>query len=108
MSRSYKEYDKVYIGSSDMAELVFRGCGGNHPYSALAHVRFGEDGSYYAYVVDENAEIGDHYELAYTCHTWLMIYDDEERTFNRRADRFDVYRAGERGCIIRMIGAQKA
>ena len=92
--KNYKDFEKIYIGSSDIASLTLRS-----PQKAYI-LNFGEDGTYSAYLVTDNAEIGKHYELCFTCDTWLNIYDDDGLVKTINAELIEVYRAGEMGCII--------
>ena len=98
--KSYKEFSKRYIGSSDVASLTLIAPNRSH----IMH--FGEDGAYYAYFIEGEAEIGEHYQLEFECsHCWLWIYDDRGRTQNI-GDGFTtikVYRAGLKGCIIQVF-----
>lgn len=99
--RSYKQYEKKHIGSSDSARLLLRPCSGDP-----AELRFVVDGSYMAYIVDEEAEIGSHYTMVRefsNCH-WLSIYDDAEKVITFNADHVRIYRSGDFGCIIQLIG----
>lgn len=103
--KNYKEFDKKYIGSSDIAGVMLRGCsydGG----SGLVELHFGGDGSYSAYVVDGETEIPTHYWHVATFAHWLWIYDDMGLTARFSARRIDVYRAGEMGCIIKLFDAE--
>ena len=90
--RSYKEYEKVYLGGSDVAAITVTGCG--------------EDGlKAEIYLVDENAEIGSHYKLDATFNTWINVYDDDERTYHiypSPGAEIKIYRAGDFGCIIQI------
>ena len=108
--KSYKEFDKEYIGTSDSASLILCGC----PYDckiedmekeSLKYLNFGEDGSYYAYIIKENdVEIGNHYKKVVSFKNWLKIYDDFELAKCFRINgRIDIYRAGEFGCIIHLV-----
>lgn len=112
-SKSYKEYDKWYIGSSDIASLILVGHK-NDEGLKLHDLHFGIDDSYSAYIVDDNAIIGDHYKLEAEFNTWLKIYDDDglvnsfkydgdELVKRFNADIIRVYRAGMQGCIIQLI-----
>ena len=101
--KSYKEYPLVSIGSSDRAALTLVGMevGGMG-----AHLlKFGGDGDYRAYLVDEKAEIGWHYSLADVYEHWLNIYDDSGLTFKVHSpgSKFYIYRAGDYGCIIQTV-----
>lgn len=95
--KNYKEYEKQIIGTSDVASLTLR-----YPMSTNI-LYFGEDNTYKAYVVDADAEIGEHYKLESEGHTWLKIYDDCSLTAEFKADVIKVYRAKEMGCIIQLI-----
>lgn len=93
----YKEYDKKYIGSSDIASLTLRFPGG------VSVLNFGEDGSYTAYVVDGKAELGEHYKQVLQAKYWLKIYDDTDLVRELDGDTITIYRAGDFGCIIQII-----
>lgn len=95
--KSYKEYEKKYIGSSDIASLTIRS-------TIKADVlNFGEDGNYYAYIVDEDASINDAYKLVFEGNTWLAIFDDVKLVLQISADIIKIYRAGDFGCIIQTL-----
>ena len=98
MGKNYKNFDKIYIGCSDIASLTLRS------WEMATELDFIEDGCYSAYFVTEAAEIGDHYELVFGCHGWLRIYDDDGKTAEICAKDINVYRAGDFGCIIEAPG----
>ncbi len=104
MKKDYYEFNKRYIGSSDIASLIVVGCSNECKGLKLFELHFAGDGSYYAYIVDETAEIGDHYQKVAEFHTWLKIYDDEGLTFkfHEHKSSIEVYRAGEFGVIIKI------
>lgn len=52
--KSYKEYEKKYIGMSDIANLILAGSSDNGLKLAVLH--FGMDNDYYAYIVDADAK----------------------------------------------------
>ena len=93
----YKEYPKMFIGDSATASLTVR-----YPHSAKA-LHFKTEGICEAYVVDENAEIGEHYKLVHSGRYWVRIYDDTSLSFSAAADSILIYRAGDRGCVIQLI-----
>lgn len=100
--KSYKEYDKCHIGSSDIASLILagnKGCKG----LTLHALHFGIDDSYSAYIVDDKAVIGEHYHLEAEFNGWLKIYDDDGLVKDLRAETARVYRAGMQGCIIQLL-----
>lgn len=97
--KNYKEYEKKYIGSSDIAALTVRIC--DKVYS----LNFGEDGEYFAYIVDSDCEIGKHYNLIFEGKHFINIYDDKELSFKfyMYGAKIKVYRAGDFGCIIQIL-----
>jgi len=97
--KSYKEYDKQYIGSSDIAALILVGITKEEGVVSVV-LHFGGDDAYSAYIVDEEAEIGNHYHKVAEFETWLKIYDDAGLVDTFEAPRIAVYRSAERGCII--------
>ena len=94
---SYKDFEKVSIGGSDIAKLVY--VSGDEQ---TGFIRFIEDGNYSAYIIDGRTEIPAHYSLVASGRSWLKIYDDEglSRSFPR--GDWEIYRAGAFGCIIRI------
>ena len=96
MKKSYKDFEKVYIGTSDIAALTVRSI-----YN-VANIKFGGDDSYSAYEVFGNVEIGEHYEKVFSGDTWLWIFDDRERAYaaHHSGMKVDIYQAGSKGCII--------
>ena len=100
--KSYKDFEKMYIGESDIASLTMVGFAPEQGLTAqLLH--FGGDNAYSAYIVDEpDVEIGAHYSLVSSFDSWLKIYDDMGLVFERCSDKIEVYRAGEYGCIIHL------
>lgn len=99
--KSYKDFEKIFIGSSDIAALTLVGMSTNGELIAEI-LEFGHDDRYSAYLVTEEALIGSHYEKRFAFESWLRIYDDDDCVIKFRGDRIDVYRAGEMGCIIRV------
>ena len=103
--KTYKDFETIYIGGSDVASLIMMGL--KETGRTLEFLSFGEDGDYYAYLVDreENkpVEIGEHYKKVVTFTNWLKIYDDYESTLDIKGRVINVYRAGEFGCIIEVI-----
>lgn len=92
--KSYKEFPKECIGESDIASLTLRGP------DSVAILNFGGDNYYQAYMCDENASIGEHYEKAFESEHWLRIYDDYGLQKEIKAEKITVYQAGSYGCII--------
>ena len=99
--KGYKEYEKKYIGMSDIANLILAGFSDNG--LRLTALHFGMDNDYYAYIVDSDAEIGEYYTKVAEFRSWLRIYDDSFLTQEFNSDKINVYRAGEMGCIIQLI-----
>ena len=99
--KNYKDYEKKIIGASNIATLVAVGCCGNGLNTGM--IQFGSDGVYSAYIVDQDAEIGEHYKKVYSFTDWLKIYDDEGLAFDVCGKEINIYRAAEMGCIIQVI-----
>lgn len=97
--KNHHSYKVISIGASDIAELIVRGSG------KVGTIAFGQDGSYSAYIVDAECEIPSYYKQIFECKNWLMIYDDEGKTFSldNYGKTFRVFRAGEFGCIIQTL-----
>ena len=102
MKRNYKDYLKDYIGQSDIACLILAGFKEDHGVFT-ENLRYNADGEYMAYIVDENTEIGSHYDLIAKFDSWVKIYDDTSLVHHFRADKIKIYRAGDFGCIIQLI-----
>lgn len=98
--KTYKDFEKKHIGSSEYATLVMVG------YREGAGIvsetlRFGEDGSYKAYICEGNdVKIGEHYTEAARFNYWLKMYDDCEMVQKFEGKNIVIYRAAEMGCII--------
>ncbi len=100
--KHYKEFDKIYLGWSDISSLILVTIGDDeHMKSEI--LDFGSDGDYSAYLVDKDTEIGEHYQLVFTGNVWLKIYDDQELRQDLCAKQIKIYRAGDFGCIIQLI-----
>lgn len=78
--KTYKDYEKYCIGSSDVAYLTVDD--GNQYY----RLTFGEDSVYKAYVVvrkdTEDVQIGTHYSKVFSTHGRIKVFDDNEKTFD--------------------------
>lgn len=96
MLKNYKE-KTIDLGYSDIATLILKS-----PCN-IGEVHTGSDGSYKGYLVDETIEIPDYYKKVYEADTWLKVYDDEAMVFEARAEKINVYNAGN-SCIIQFIG----
>lgn len=103
--KNYKDFEKMYIGDSDIASLILAGFKENIGLS-LKELHFSEDASYNAYVVDEECNIPEHYEFVESFDCWLKIYDDTELVCRFSAEKINVYRAGNFGCIIQLINKE--
>lgn len=100
--KTYKDFTKEYIGSSDIASLILVGCDSNG--LNVKELHFGGDGSYDAYVIDDNVkEVPDHYYKVAEFDSWLKIYDDEGLVSKFNGKKIIVYRAADFGCIIQIV-----
>lgn len=107
----YKEYMPQYIGGSDIATLIVVGMRPEYDHSMAYPVLtmplpFGEDGDYRAHVIDERAELPSHYKFFASFSNWIKIYDDTGLAYEVDAPEIELYRAGKRGILIRVIGKQ--
>lgn len=107
--KSYDLYEKEFIGDSDIATLILVGMQGPDENCKLVSefLDFGQDGRYHAYIVDEDAKIGSHYEKVTEFRSWLRIYDDADCTKDFSADKIVIYRAGEFGCVIQLFNRRR-
>lgn len=98
-NKTYKDFEKTYIGDSDIASLTLSSPEG------VYRLNFGEDADYHAYIIPAGVPIPSHYSLRYECKHWLTIFDDRRLTFEYQGynTSFKIYRAGMRGCIIQII-----
>lgn len=95
---NYKDYSKLRLGESDIASLVMVGCTDKGADAKI--LKFGSDGYYTAYMVDDRCEIPDHYTLEASFHSWLKIYDDTQLAVTIIGNTINIYRADDFGCII--------
>lgn len=97
--KNYKEFSKVSIGASDIASLTLRSV------RNVGILDFSEDGNYFAYECFGDVEIADHYTKVFSGSTWLYIYDDFGRSYNKsfystgEYKNVDVYVCGRTAII---------
>lgn len=96
----YKSFLTKSIGSSDYAALIAVGCGAGGLTSRI--INFGGDGDYDAYIVPEEAEVGEHYKAVAEFENWVRIYDDTSMSAKFEGSKITIYRAGKFGCIIKV------
>lgn len=104
--KNYKlDYNREKIGVSDIACLIFVGMDKSDERNPVKStvIDFAGDGEYFAYIVDEECEIPEHYNKVAEFDSWLKIYDDEILTSRYYAKKINVYRAAGYGCIIQLI-----
>ena len=99
--KNYKTYEKKRLGGSDIASLILVGISPSGGLKTAA-LPFGEDGEYSAYIVDEECEIPDYYDLAESFVKWARIHDDQGFTTYFYGQEINIYRAGSFGCIIQV------
>lgn len=104
--KTYKDFEKQYIGSSDIASLILAGYRKGEGFVTIP-LHFGQDNSYSAYIVKGESEIGSHYEKRAEFNSWLKIYDDEGLVSKFCGNKIIVYRAAEMGCIIQILNAEE-
>lgn len=99
MMATYKDFEKINIGDSDIDSLVLR------TYESVALLKFYSVGGYRAYeCFGDDVEIDKHYKKVFSGESWLQIYDDYGQSYMAHLPqdymKFDVYRAGDYECII--------
>ena len=101
---SYREFNEISIGTSDIATLIMVGCPIEESNELITKpLYFGEDGNYKAcYINEDNIDIPEHYKKVAEFSTWLKIYDDTGLTSTIKGERIEVFRAGDFGCIIKV------
>ena len=101
---SYREFNEISIGTSDIATLIMVGCPIEESNELITKpLYFGEDDNYKAYYINEdNIDIPEHYKKVAEFSTWLKIYDDTGLTSTIKGERIEVFRAGDFGCIIKV------
>lgn len=98
---AYYKDSVTSIGSSDIATLIFVGYDMTEYKVKAEAIRYGGDGSYKAYLVNDKALIPSHYRKVAEFRTFLNVYDDSGIAFKASYHpRFEVYRAGDYGTII--------
>lgn len=102
-TKSHHEYEKAYIGTSDIAALIFAGVSTDNWKLKCTYVKFRGDAPYEAYIVDALAEIPEHYKEVATFQNWVRIYDDSGLAASFSGASITVYRSGGYGCIIKII-----
>lgn len=97
--KDFYKYCTLGAGMSDIAALIYRT---SNP-KEIGEIPFGEDGDYKAHLIAGDTEVPSHYNLVLdTGSSWLWIYDDDGKVLDlENPAGFQIYRAGERGLIIR-------
>lgn len=100
--KNYKNYTKEIIAMSDVAQFTVTAS----PKSLFAEtkkmvINTGRDGVYRAYIVDGDAEIGNHYKLVLESNNELIFESEERIVFKGNNVRF--YRAGNEGFIVQVL-----
>ena len=91
--RNYKEFEKVYIGSSDSASLILRGT--YRGEQKVEVVNFGEDGIYKGRILTERCTFGSHYQFLGWFEHWLKVYDDSGLTLSLNSRLIRVWKCNK-------------
>lgn len=98
----------VPLGSSQYVNSVvarfFESEQPNEP--RVQEIVFDYDDDYEAYIITDAIEVPEDYELVAAGKTFVKIYDDEGLTVEINCPHIEIYRAGEEGCLIRLIGGE--
>lgn len=99
---SYKDLT-ITLGSSDAGDIQLHlNMNVIEDFYAL---HFQEDGTQKAHIVPESFEIPSHYSKEITlfpAESIIFVYDDDGFTYSIACNRIDVYRAGMRGCLLKL------
>lgn len=100
--KHYKDFAKRFLGGTDIATIKVMTNWENYDIAT------GADSSYWAYWIDGEAEIGDHYYLLKEIKrvTWLVVADEETINILEKYDNWKtlkIYRAGEHGYIFQLL-----
>lgn len=108
--KDHHDCKRINLGRSDIAALI--AVGRDNGCLKTKPILFSENGSYSAYLCGKVTEIPDYYKKVFECRAWMKIYDDEGLVFDSIRNspdynRFEIYRAGDCGVIIRCIKREK-
>lgn len=116
LEKHYKD-QRIVLGLTDVSIITFIGLSMDLTEQKTWTWYTGEDGAFFGYLVnDPDVTIPDYYEKVFECRG-LRILDDYHATFNswrvndelmqkyfpKGKIKYEIYRAGERGCIVRGI-----
>lgn len=108
MNNKNVKYPKIYIGSSDISILTMRGTSITKKEEMDIPLQFESDGSYLAYIInDSDVEINAPYEPIAEFKNHMDIYDDAGLVRQFSANFINVYRTGEKDCIIQLFNTPK-
>lgn len=101
--KDYHECERIHnLGSSDRALLNIEL---NDGTSRSLH--FGEDGDYSSYIVkNDEAIIPNYYKKVLTADKKITVYDDFEKCAVIKAPKIEIYRSGNFGCLIHLVGSE--
>ena len=99
MSTVYPNSRNIYLGQSDIAQLMFRFA------DEVKLFKFGGDGEYIAHLFTNEADVPAHYHKVWEKDTgiahWCLVYDDKEMTYDFGfISKISVYEAGDYGIAI--------
>lgn len=100
----YDEFLKVNIGNSDSGILMFKGKEKPSTFKiSNIPVSFEEAGPYEAYFVNYRTDIPDDFTLIATFYGNIEVIGDEDKpSFMFGADKIEIYRRGNKECIIKL------
>lgn len=102
--KNHHNADIVYF-TTDIATINFIGFSKDFKKPLMWTWFTGEDGYFKAYICDDTYLIPSYYNKVFECRQ-LKAIDDDHIQFNSMETNFnwfEVYRAGDRGCIIKCL-----
>lgn len=103
--KNYHDCKKYDLGWSDISMITAVGVGENGIKSE--YIYYGSDGDYSAYLADEETAIPDYYEKTADFENWATFYSDYYAALSIKAEKIEVYRAGDFGTIIKCKGLKR-
>ena len=109
----YHESEKIYIGESDSAQVLISGISADTHKLTRHMLNFGEDGSYYAYKIDQRVlkskklkwPCSNHYSKQFSFINLIYIVDADGLVCDLEIPegmQLNIYRSGLRGCIFEL------
>lgn len=91
-----------YIGFSDYGSLILAGHVNTQGFT-IRELKFGCDGEFWGYEIDQTYDVSDQYDLVAEFNDWMKIYDDSKLVKHYKGRKIKVYRTGDFGALIQIL-----